>query len=245
MKRAILGFLGIALAATPGCWREMGSSYLDSGYASQRVVTIAVLPIVNKTEQPMAAPAVLEALARQLSREKKYTVLPTAKVMARLRVGGAGAAYMQMMNKLSAGEEAPGELYSQMARELEADALFEETVMSYHHLREDMIGPTSSGASAYQQVPVTVVEVKGSLWGAKASAVLWRDSAMQRYYHDVQTEGEGSATPVVEQATRQLLANFPENRWDPQSLPAPTAVPAPVTTYTPIFNTPSDPNAPN
>jgi hypothetical protein len=245
MKRTILGLLGVAVAATAGCWHEMGESYLDSHYVNEGIVNIAVLPIVNKTEQPMAAPAVLEALVRQLGREKKYNVLPTAKVMARLRVGAGGAAYAQLMNKISAGEEVPIELYSQMGRELDADAVFEETVVSYHHLREDVIGPTSSGVAAYQQVPVTIVEVKGSLWGTHAGVVLWRDHASQRYYHDVASEGEGSATPVVEQATHLLLANFPENRWQPQTIPTSRPVPAPVTTYSPIFNTPSDPNAPN
>lgn len=243
MRKLLTLLVAACAAGTAGCWRTIGESYLDPDFPNQGITTIAVLPVLNKTEQPIATPSVLASLVRQLSREKKFNVLPVSKTMARLRSGGGGAAYVQLMNQVSLGQEPSEELYDRMARGLEADALFQETIVAFHFLKEDVVGATSSGDARYQQVSSTVVEVKGMLWGVRAHGVVWKDHAEQHYYHDPTTEGEGSAGPVVDLATHDLLAHFPENSWSPRNPPAPTPIPSPVTSYVP-FKTPSDPNAP-
>ena len=179
MKRTVML---LALVATlAGCWREIGTRYLDPDYPNQHVIKLAVLPLINLTEQPLATTSVMQQLVTQLTREKHYDVQPMATTMSRLRAGGGGAAYSQLMQRVGVGEAAPAQLYAQVARGLEVDALFEEKITAFHHFREDGIAPDSSGSASYQQFPVTVVEVKALLWGANGGAVLWRDEAMQRY----------------------------------------------------------------
>lgn len=242
MKRSLVPALALALAAS-GCWKSMEASYLDPDFPNLRVVTIAVLPVLNMTEQPVATQDVLASLHRQLQYEKKYVVLPTAKTMQRLRSGGGGAAFAQMMNQVSMGHEPDPALYGQMARALDADALFQETVVSFSFNKQDVYGASSSGAVQYQQVPITDVAVKGKLWSAHSGQVIWQDHAEQHYFHDVATEGDGSAGPVVDLATHDLLARFPDNGWSPHTPATPTPVPSPVFSHVP-FKIPSDPQNP-
>ncbi|MDB5100518.1 MAG: hypothetical protein JWM80_4939 [Cyanobacteria bacterium RYN_339] len=236
MKRAVMI---LALAALAGCWREIGTRYVDPDYPNQHVIKLAVLPVINLTEQPLTTTLVMQHLVTQLTREKKYDVQPMATTMARLRAGGGAAAYSQLMTRVGVGEDGPAQLYNQIARDLEVDGLFEEKITAFHHFREDGIGASSNGSASYQQFPVTVVEVKALLWGVHSGNVLWRDEAMQRYYHEP-AAAQSYAVPV-EQATRQLLDRFPTNAWAPSIPATPTPVPAPVTSYYP-FPTPADPN---
>ena len=145
MRRLLSGLMALLLT---GCWHELGGSYVADDFPRHRITTVAVLPVINKTEQPMATAAVAAAVTRQLVNEKHYRVLPMAAVMQRLKSGGGAAAFVQLMNLLNLGQEPTPQLFHEMAVALDADALLQETVVAYHHLREDVVGATAGGPSS-------------------------------------------------------------------------------------------------
>lgn len=239
MKRLLAACVAVSLLA--GCWTvRQGTAEVASDFPQQGVRTIAILPILNMSETQMAPWSAYAGLSFSLGREKKFDVLPMSKVVATLRQGGGAAAWSQAMNRVNMGEAITDQQLDWMAKALEADALFLETVVNFHQTMEQGTGVSAQGGTYAQNFPVSVVNVRGMLWGARSHRVLWRDEAQTRYYSDPDREGRADIQKVVAMATRDLLDNFPENTWAPVQPPAPTPVPAPVTSYAP-FPTPADP----
>jgi hypothetical protein len=239
MKRLMAALAAVSLLAS--CWTvRQGTAEVAADFPQQGVRTIAILPILNMTETQMAPWSAYAGLNFALTREKKFDVLPMTKVVATLRQGGGAAVWSQAMNRVNMGQPISDAQLDAMARALEADALFLETVVRFHQTEEQGTGVSPQGGTYAQQFPVSVVEVRGMLWGARAHRVLWRDEAMTRYYTDPAREGRANIQTVVTMATRELLENFPENTWAPVEPPTPTPIPNPVTSYAP-FPTPADP----
>lgn len=230
---------GVVLVA--GCWARESQSFRSPEFESQRIRTIAVLPIVNQAQAqaPMAFEPAMVSTARLLQVEKKYAVVPPAQTARVLRSGAGAAMLSQLMNSLSKQQPVAEEVFVRLARELEADALFSETVVSFHQVPEQGATVGNQGGVYYQNFDVSVVEVSAELWSAKSRSVVWRDEHLERFYHDRKL-GHTSNLKVVESATRQLLANFPVNTWAPVEPPKPTPVPSPVLSYKP-FPMPADP----
>lgn len=228
-------------ALVAGCWAQQAQSFRAPDFENQRLRTIAILPIVNQAQAqaPMAFEPAMVSTARLLQVEKKYAVVPPAQTARILRSGAGAAMFSQLMNALAKEDPVPEEVYVRLARELEADALFSETVVAFHQVPEQGATVGNQGGIYYQNFDVSVVEVRAELWSAKSRSVVWKDHHLERFYHDRKT-GNVSNLKVVEAATRQLLANFPVNTWAPVEPPAPTPVPSPVLSYKP-FPTPADP----
>jgi hypothetical protein len=239
MKRLVA--LVAVTALVSGCWNvRRGTAEVANDFDAQGVRVIAVLPVLNQTETQMAPWSAYAGLSRALTREKKFELVPQSKVITTLNRGGGGAVWAQAMNRVNMGQEISDAQLGAIAAALEADALFLETVLAFHQTEEQGVGVSASGGTYAKQFPVSVVRVRGMLWGAGAKRVLWRDEAQTRYYSDTIKEHTANIQTVVTMATRELLANFPENTWAPVEPPSPTPVPAPVTSYAP-FPTPADP----
>lgn len=242
-----------AAALLSGCWTvRSGSAEVASDFPNQGIATIAILPVLNMSEAQMAPWSVYGATTLALSREKKFEVLPMTKVMNALRQGGGGSAWTQAMNQVNMGRPFPDSAMAVMARQLEVDALFLQTVVSFHQTTEEGVGVSQSGGTYGQEFPVSVVTVRGQLWGARAGRTLWRDEATTRYYPNPDREGVGNIQTVVTMATRELLEDFPENTWAPVEPPRPSPAatppgrwvpfpqPTPMASYAP-FPVPADP----
>lgn len=242
-----------ASALLAGCWTvRSGSAEVAADFPQQDIRTIAILPVLNMSEAQMAPWSTYGATALALGREKKFEVLPMSKVMATLRQGGGAAAWTQAMNRVNMGREISDDQLAAMARALEADALFLQTVVSFHQTTEEGVGVSAQGGTYAQEFPVSVVSARAMLWGARARRVLWRDEAQTRYYPSPDREGMGDIQAVVTMATRELLEDFPENTWAPYQAPAPSPrptppgrwvpfpQPTPVASYAP-FPVPADP----
>lgn len=236
--------LGVAAAAASGCWaRHQGASYVMPGYDEQNLVRVAVLPVVNQSEWAVASDAVQTALAAVLTREKKYDVAPRSLVTGALGRGGGGATWVRMIEALNQGGEPSDQPLGRIAKDLEADGLLAATVVAFHQTVEEKPATSPQGQIYYRHYPVTVIQLKAFLWGARAGAVVWRDEHTERYYHEPGAEGRGQPARIAEIAARELLSRLPENAWRPVAPAAPTPVPSPVLSFHP-FPAPADPSAP-
>jgi hypothetical protein len=225
----------LCAALLSGCWAAHGGRvWLDPELPRQGIQTVAVLPVLNQTSVDMPLDGLQAVLSAQLAHEKHFAVVPPSKVYARLRSGGGAAAFTRLINALNLEQDAPDEAFAEMARALEADALLLESVQAFHQLQEEGMGATLNGGTYATTFPVTVVQVRGLLWGARAGAPVWRNEFLERYYADPEREGRNSYQPALVTATRGLLASLPENTWAPAAEPAATPRPAPVTSLAPI-----------
>ena len=243
MKTAIRLGLGLALAltATAGCWsRHRGVSYVMPGYDEQGLVRVAVLPVVNQSEWPVAPDQVQGALTAVLTKEKKYDVAPRSLVTGAIGRGGGGSTWAGMIEAMNMGGDPQDQPLGRIARDLEADGLLSVTVVSFHQTVEEKPAASPQGQVYYRHFPVTVIRLKAFMWGARAGAVVWRDEHTERYYHEPGAEGRGQPARIAEIAARELLARLPENTWHPVAVPTPTPVPSPVLSFHP-FPAPADP----
>lgn len=216
---------GLVLAASlasglAGCYGT-ARAYEPEAFASQRVRTIAVLPILNDTSVNMPLDGLQATINAQLALDKRYAVVPTAIVAARLSQGPGALAFRALTDALNLGEAVPAAVYGELARVLEADAVLLERVQALHQLQEQGLGASMAGGAYASNTPVAIAQLSGEVWARGVQRVVWRQDVLERGYPSSQRSGESPMTGIVAAATRSLLSSLPENTWAPVSAPAP------------------------
>ncbi|HEY9721414.1 MAG TPA: hypothetical protein V6D47_05345 [Oscillatoriaceae cyanobacterium] len=228
MKRLVPFALMLLLG---GCWASAG----PHDVAAARVRTIAILPVLNMTEAQVSSTFVSDALAHALT-AKKYGVVSTAEVARELNMGDGAAAYGELVDRLDTDREVPDALFDRLAQDLQADSLFQETIVNLHEIQEERPVVSPQGISYFATVPVSVVQVRGQLYGTNAHAMIWHARYTDQRMIGA-SESRMSSAALAAIASDGLLNTFPVNTWAPV-LPSasPTAsetVPVQPSTATP------------
>lgn len=216
--RYLLPVLALTVA---GCFASRSDGVLTSDYPRQGVRTVAVLPVVNQTDELAAEAPMRDALARAIEK-KRYAVVPQAEVFARLGRGSGLAAFRRLSDRLAMGEPVPDEVYRSLAGALEADALLSSRLLAFHRFDQQGTGMTSQGGFGPQTFRTSVVEVEASLFGARAGTTVWRDRHIEQEFQPPRM-GRAQFVELLDRASARLLASLPENTWAPVTpSPGPT-----------------------
>lgn len=215
------GCLAMAALAV-GCASSREAAYLAPDYEARGVRTIAVLPVLNQAEwsNPAAHQPMVASLVSHLRDQKRYDVVAPEEVGRVLR-GPAQDAYQRYMGAINRAEPAPAESIASLGKALRADALFQETIVSFHQFQEQSTGATMQGGTAFQTIPVSVVQLRGVLYGAGDGRELWRDEHLERVLHDPGRNWRADISPVIEKANVGLLGTLPVNTWAPAPADSP------------------------